>query len=439
MTKLPTINKAPDMFDIEKTTQIFTADNSPMLIYENHSPADIKQYIAEGKNRPATHTRLLKITNIDRHHLRCVDWECTEMREALVKMNEVGMTYQFLFILHVVAPLYKIIYYSTDYASIYSYVNIVKSFKHVRPIEFSSKDVYNFLNLYRKKRSLNRDTNNQIEVDNLLCYYYPQRTIFEKLKTQLDNEQESDFCETLANAEKEDIYKHCHYYKHIYSIFNSVCSRKDFTPIFSYDTHCIMKIVEDSGELFTYEYEDFVMQLLLDVESIIKPKGLAEDFLKLLDLPIVAKLYAEAKGCDSTPEPVDVLIRTDLDKEKRDNLVNLIVSYFSEETQQRKATKTKGVTIQSVAQKSVIKLLIETKCLPPSIDPFNATTLHHLMSLFIEEHIGIKNISYSSTYNKTKIFQEYTPKELRSEPLLSKKHERFMTLKEDIETNIKNN
>ncbi|MFI3282439.1 MAG: hypothetical protein SNG10_02780 [Rikenellaceae bacterium] len=302
MANLPIVIGESNTIIKEESLRGLYAEYNTLLSLDLSTPDGIKKFLEGGKKMKR---RLIR-RDPDNIKLRAIDWDDIEMRQALVKMIECDLKQEFLFILYVVAPLYHIIHYSQNYAGIYDYVNIVKSLKIVTPLDFSSKDVYDLLNSYRKMRSRGDGINSQLEVDNLLCCYYPERAVYEKLKSLLDNEKESEFCETLANLEEENIYTHCHYYKNICNMFDRVCIRADFQPIIRTDIHCILRIVEDCGEYFYYIYEDHIMLLLLDVESIIKPKRLADDFQKLLNIPMIAELYAKAKGvCEPSDSVVD--------------------------------------------------------------------------------------------------------------------------------------
>ncbi|MFR9659924.1 MAG: hypothetical protein SNG04_05880 [Rikenellaceae bacterium] len=293
MTDLPTAMGVSNSLIEEETPRELYAEYNDVRSLDLSTTDEIKNFLKGGVKKMKR--RIIR-RDSDNIKLSAIDWDDIEMRKALVKMIECDLKQEFFYMLYVVAPLYHIIYHSQNYAGIYDYVNIVKSLKIVTPIEFSSKDVYDLLNSYRKMRSRGDGADSQLEVDNLLCCYYPERAVYEKLKSLLDNEKESEFCEVLANLEEENIYKHCHYYKNICNVFDRVCSRKDFQPIIRADIHCIMQIVEDCGEYFYDIYEDHVMLLLLDVESIIKPKRLAADFQRFLDVPMIAELYAKAKA-----------------------------------------------------------------------------------------------------------------------------------------------
>ncbi|MFI3331874.1 MAG: hypothetical protein SNH07_00560 [Rikenellaceae bacterium] len=142
------------------------------------------------------------------------------------------------------------------------------------------------------------------------------------------------------------------------------------------------------------------------------------------------ELYNESMGvkCDTMPE--DILFRADMAESKRTALVDLIVTYLSEPTQTRKAKNDKGFTVQTTAQKSVIALLKKSECLHPTIDIFNATELHHITSLFIEQKIGVGNVSYSSKYNEAEIFQNYNPNKLDPVTTEYRRYQRFKEFEE---------
>ncbi len=301
MTNLPTVVGVSNTSVKEESPQELYAEYNDVISFDFSTPESAAKFLRGGYKRERR--RVIRCDR-DERRLRPIDWDDIEMREALVKTTKLGLNREFLFMIYVVAPLYNIIYYSRNYAGIYDYVNIVKSLNIVTPLEFSSKDVYNLLNSYRKMKR--DDKESQLDVDNLLCYYYPERAVYEKLKSLLDNEKESEFCEMLANLDDENIYKHCHYYKTICNMFDRVCIRADFQPLIRTNVHCIMGIIEDYDEHFFLTYEAHVMQLLLDVESIIKPKRLAADFQRLLDIPYIAELYAKAKGgCEPSDSRVD--------------------------------------------------------------------------------------------------------------------------------------
>ncbi len=347
------------------------------------------------------------------------------------------------FFVNITMPLFVIIRDSQRDSKLVDYIKSIKNRREVKPSEYSSEQVYTLLQIQHSK-----DKSYLV-----LEEYIPKTSEYEELKRALQKKNQDRFIEKLPiHAKDREIYSFCYHYeellreyaslnlKHKYGAWIAIriescrideqekAEKSESTEVAKYEPW-ILSILKP--ELMENMRED-TLRMLLYAQKIPLTKEQRKELDELMRIPATAHLYNQAMGVDCDSMPVDILFSDDLDESKRVALIKLIVSYLSEPTQTRKAKSRKGFTVQATAQKSVIALLIKTGCLHRAIDTFNATELHRLTTLFIEEHIGVDNVSYSSKYNEAKVFQDYNSSKLDQESSEYKRYLRFKDFERDF-------
>lgn len=380
------------------------------------------------------------------------------------------------FFCEIVLPLYKILFYSKVNDNICDYIdkcnegaNTTK--KRAAILDISSEQVFDTLIKYHERR----------HVEELLYHYYPKISEFEILKGCLQSNDKILFCQKLAEYNKIEIYELCLYYSqlerefHSFDVIFSIQSQMELDAYLkkglilkhllpyqdeisgsSFSSVSLLKMgtkwIEEKLDGFnTQDLKNYTIRILscIDKSNIanryrypletLKQNPTVEFLYKCVDRYELLYVSDEDNSKATNSDPKDILFRADIDDNIRQKLIELIVKYFKEPNQQRKAQNEQGFTILSTAQKSVIALLIKKEYLHPSIDISNAKELHRLTSLFIEKYIEVDNVSYSSKYNEAKAFQDYEPNMHTEESKEHERYTRFFKFVYDFEEAIKNN
>lgn len=454
---------------MKKETKI---PNGPKILGEINVTDFITTQTSEGKK--VRIKRKKNIASFEADNSSYIDE--IEQREDLSKERK--STIRFFY--EIVLPLYKILFYSKVNDNIYDYIdkcnegaNTTK--KRTAILDISSEQVFDTLIKYRERRS----------VEELLYHYYPNISEFETLKGCLQSNDKILFCQKLAEYNKIEIYELCLYYLqierefHSFDVLFSIQSQmefddyldrgvasKDLLPLQSepsdkssvnnFNPISLLKMgtkwIEEKLDGFnTQDLKNYTISILSCIDKLnianryrhpletLKQNPTVEFLYKCVDRYELLYVSDEDNSKATNSDPKDILFCADIDDSIRQKLIELIVKYFKEPTQQRRAKNGQGFTILSTAQKSVIALLIEKEYLHPSIDTSNAKERHRLTSLFIEKYIEVDNVSYSSKYNEAKAFQDYEPNMHIEESKEHERYTRFFKFVCDFEEAIKNN
>ncbi len=343
---------------------------------------------------------------------------------------------------NITMPLYVIIRDSKGNSKLVDYIDSIKNRREVKPSEYSSEEVYNLL-LSQSKRD-----KPQLVIEK----YVPTTSEYEELRRAIDRKNKERFIERLPiHAKDREIYSFCYHYEQLMREYVSFNMNKKYGAWVAIrcESSRLEQLNKEKGAVNTPNEKidwlpDFfkpqlmedlrgdTQRMLLYAQNIPLSKEQRKELDLIMKIPYAAELYNEAMGVTADGVAVDVLFRADMEESKRVAIVDLITQYLSEPTQTRKAKGEKGFTVQTMAQKSVIALLIKSESLHPAIDTYNAAELHRLTSLFIEEKIGVPNVSYSSKYNEAEIFQDYNPNKLDSETSEYRKYQRFKEFEEEF-------
>lgn len=314
------------------------------------------------------------------------------------------------FIRDLLAPVYEIVMDLKHKASVEEFLKYDLSRWKVNMLDYSSDDVYRFLETYRSKQT----------VSILLSSFFQQRLPYETLKRHFDSDNKFTFAEKLAEYDNDNIYRFCHYYENI--ILATLPNNYFPLGVYEYllDNTTNLEPIVDKIRL--EELEMALDNLLVHYSYI----NIAHqtDVIQMADCSYITavdpitKLDYRTFNHENTTK--SVFFKSDLDTEIVAEITRCVVQYFDKVKSQKKQT----IPIQ--AQKSVFRFLCDLNCIDDSLVELSGKFLHTLLSEFIKATMGLKNAESSDYYNRTVVFQDEKKTNLDDENKKWKKFCAFM-------------